>query len=197
MSHRTEEADRLDERKFKGGRVRQTGEHGFDLRPALSMELKVESFPDGSDQVIVETVQGVNAGVVTVDMIAETVGFARFEEREDGTLVLGEFTEERTEHEGDERMQRIATEEGLNELRLSHAGRSDIQGPRQLTRLLERCAVRSRELIDVRSVGRLRPRLRDEAEQFIGRLVEGNVLEATPNLVPLGPLLRRKAIRVQ
>ena len=45
--------------------------------------------------------------------------------------------------------------------------------------------------------GGVGPRLRDEAEEFVRRLVEGNILEPTSDFVPLGPLTRCQSIGVE
>jgi hypothetical protein len=132
------------------------------------------------------------AGFVRPEELPEAVGLGRDEGGEEGPLVLGQLAEERPEDERGEGVQREAGRETLGKLVAreradAKAGRGSL-GRRAPCLLEERSAD---------GVGGLEPDgVREQADELLGPLLEGEVLKSPLDLRPLRTPAGRHVIGV-
>jgi hypothetical protein len=94
--------------------------------------LDVERFADGTEEIVVEVVETVQAAGACLQVVAKAVGFARFEEGEHGSFILGQLAEERAKDDRDQRVERVAAPKEVTELAARPVRWSELQLPRQL-----------------------------------------------------------------
>ena len=129
LAHCAKESNRFHEDDIQRGRFGQTRQHSLYFRPALPLDLHVQSFADRAEEVVVEVVDTVQTAIACLQVISKPVRFARFQEGEHGAFILRELAEDGAQSERGEWVQRVATREQVVELPLGHALWSELQQP--------------------------------------------------------------------